>query len=84
MSNDISKLNQFHPIQSYTNSIYNKQYIGFIYNKLGIIDYNDYIFSITNDTNYLNFILSHNQVTHDKITSVVFSDINQQKWAIIS
>ena len=83
LSNDISKLNQFHPIQSYYNSIYSKQYIGMIYNKLGIIDYNDYIYAISNDSKNLTHLFNYNQTTHDKVSSIVFADIIQQHSQLI-
>ena len=63
---------------------YSKQYISMIYNNLGIINYNDYIFSTSKDSGYLNIILSHSQLTHDKISSIVFTEIIQENGHLFS
>lgn len=46
MSQDISRLNYYRPIHSYVESIPTTQHISVVYQRLGIIDYNDYIYGI--------------------------------------
>ena len=75
LSHDITNLYKYHPIEVYHKGNYSKHYISMIYNNLGIINYNDYIFSTSKDSGYLNIILNHSKLTHDKISSIVFTDI---------
>lgn len=69
MSHDISKLNWHYPIQVYTESIPTRNSINSIYGKLGIIDYNDYIYGLSNDSQILHNILKYNQVSESKVTA---------------
>lgn len=46
MSHDISRLNWNFPISNYVERIPKINHINSIYNSLGIIDYNDYIYNI--------------------------------------
>jgi hypothetical protein len=45
---------------------------------LGIIDYNDYIYGLSNDSQILHNILKYNQVSESKVTAIVLADIVQQ------
>jgi hypothetical protein len=78
MSKDISKLNLFHPIQFYSDSIPSLNHIKYIYGKLGIIDYNDYIYSNSPDTRTLKDILNQNYTLHQQTNSIVFANIINQ------
>lgn len=78
MSHDISKLNWHHPIQCYTDSISSRKHIDYVYGKLGIIDYNDYIYNISPDMERLNFILKNNIRLESEVSSIVLSDIISQ------
>jgi hypothetical protein len=78
MSKDISNLNFDKPIQCYMDSIPSRSHINYVYGKLGIIDYNDYIFNLNHDANSLNYILSQNQALQYKVSSVVLADIVHQ------
>jgi len=46
MSHDISRLNWNYPIYSYVENIPNINHINYIYHKLDISNYNDYIYNI--------------------------------------
>jgi hypothetical protein len=84
LGQDISNLYKNHPIELYHKGNYSKHYISMIYNNLGIINYNDYIFSTSKDSGYLNIILSHSKMTHDKISSIVFTDIITENTHLFS
>ncbi len=51
--------------------------------KLGIIDYNDYIYNVSSNTRVLNTILEHNPELQAKTTSVVLADIIHQNAQLI-
>ena len=84
LSHDISNLYKYHPIDEYQNGNYSKHYISMIYNNLGIINYNDYIFSTSKDSGYLNAILNHTKITHDKVSSIVLTDIVNENTQLFS
>jgi hypothetical protein len=60
MSKDISRLHFHHPIYQYLDAIPTKFHINYVYGKLGIIDYNDYIYCHSPDMQTLNQILHKN------------------------
>jgi hypothetical protein len=78
MSKDISRLNLYHPIQTYLDIVPSKNHINYVYGKLGIINYNDYIYSMTSDTQTLQHILRNNSTLHQNTSSIVFADIISQ------
>ena len=75
---DISRLNYYHPIHSYVEQIPTVEHISLIYNKLGIINYNDYIYGTSLDSQTLNTVLTKFPDLRDKATSVVMADIVNQ------
>lgn len=83
MNQDISRLNYYHPTHSYIEHIPTVNQINLFYDRLGIIDYNDYIYNISSNTKILNTILENNSELHAKTTSVVLADIIHQNAQLI-
>jgi len=75
MGHDISRLNYYHPIHTYVEHIPLLNNINKIYNQLRIIDYNDYIYSISSNTQLLHSIIAHNPILHYKTSSIVLGNI---------
>jgi hypothetical protein len=78
LTHDISKLNLNHPIHSYVECIPSVSYINYMYYSLDIVDYNDYIYNISTNSQALHSILSQNPELQSKTSSIVLSDIVQQ------
>ena len=78
MSYDIYRLNYYHPIHTYVDRIPSVNYINLVYNKLGIIDYNDYIYGISSNTQVLHTVLAQNPDLQAKTSSIVLGDIIHQ------
>ena len=45
------------------------------YSHLGIIDYNDFIYKLSDNTKALSSIINQNQVVKDKVSSIVLADV---------
>jgi hypothetical protein len=75
MSHDISRLNYYRPIHSYVESIPTVQHISVVYHRLGIIDYNDYIYNISSNSQALHSILAQSPELQAKTSSIVLGDI---------
>lgn len=78
MCYDISRLNYYRPIHSYVESIPTVQHISVVYQRLGIIDYNDYIYGISSNTQGLHSILAQAPELQAKTSSIVLGDIVHQ------
>lgn len=78
LSRDITQLNWNYPIHSYCNEIPTQYQITNIYNMLGIIDYNYYIYNISSNTKNLHIILNNKPDLQAKVSSIVLSDIINQ------
>lgn len=78
MSRYISILNYYRPIHSYVESIPTPHQISVVYHILGIIDYNDYIYNISSNTQTLDIILKHQPELQAKTSSIVLADIVNQ------
>jgi hypothetical protein len=83
MSRDISRLNYYRPIHSYVEDIPSINHINMVYHKLGIIDYNDYIYGISPNTQVLHNILAHNPELQAKTSSIVLGDIVHQNAQLV-
>lgn len=59
-------------------SIPSRSHIDYVYGKMGIINYNDYIFCLNHDTQTLNTILSQNPTLQSKVSNIVLADIISQ------
>ena len=66
MSRDISKLNYHYPIHLYIDRIPTVNHINLVYNRLGIIAYNDYIYNISSNSQTLHSILAQNPTLQAK------------------
>lgn len=84
MTKDIANLNWKTPIQLYTDSIPSRSYINYVYGKLGIINYNDYIFSLNHDTQTLKAILANNVNLQSNLSNICFADIINQHSQLFS
>ena len=73
MSRDISRLNHYYPIHHYIEQILNINQVTYVYGKLGIIDYNDYIYNISSNANSLHAIITSNPYLQPKTFSVVLA-----------
>ena len=78
MTKDISKLNFNHPIQYYMDNIPSMTKINYVYGKLGIINYTDYIYNISSDMQSLNLILKQNNYLESKTSNLILADIIHQ------
>lgn len=78
MAADIKTLNFNHPIRFYENSIPSQTYISNIYGKLGIIDYKDYIYNISRNTQRLRELYEFNPVIESKVYTAVITDVVHQ------
>ncbi|SRR6266567_5455761 len=78
MSHDISRLNWNYPIYSYTENIPSINHINYVYHKLDILNYNDYIYNISHNSQVLHSLLDKNQELQSKTSSVVLADIIYQ------
>lgn len=84
MSREISKLNYHHPIHVYVENIPSIAHINMVYAKLGIIDYNDYIYNIFSNSQGLQFIIAQNPVLEAKTSSIVLADNIYQNTQMIA
>jgi hypothetical protein len=82
MSHDISRLNWNFPIYNYVEIIPTINHINNVYNSLGIIDYNDYIYNISQNSQVLHTILDKNSQLQSETSSIVLADIVYQKLLI--
>ena len=77
----ISQLNNVHPIKNSVWGLADRTHIEACYSRLGIIDYNDYLF---NHNHYLQNQFAMNPALQSKVSSLVLSDIIQQKAHLIA
>jgi len=87
MSKDISRLNWNYPISNYVENIPSINHINNVYNSLGITDYNDYIYNISQNSQVLHTILDKNSQLQSNTSSIVLADIvyqNSQLFADLS
>jgi hypothetical protein len=87
MSKDISRLNWNFPISNYVENIPSINHINNVYNSLGITDYNDYIYNISQNSQVLHTILDKNSQLQSNTSSIVLADIvyqNSQLFADLS
>jgi len=87
MSKDISRLNWNYPISNYVENIPSINHINNVYNSLGITDYNDYIYNISQNSQVLHTILNKNSQLQSNTSSIVLADIaykNSQFFADFS
>lgn len=79
MSHDIAKLNDKYPILQYYHNIPSIERINSVYNRLGIIDYNDYIYVMSLEFQHGLFSrVTSNSTIQSKVSSVVLADIIHQ------
>lgn len=87
MSHDISRLNWNFPIYNYVENIPSINHINNVYNRLGILDYNDYIYNQSQNSQVLHYLLDKNSQLQSKTSSIVLADIiyqNSQLFADLS
>lgn len=84
MSKDISRLNWNYPISNYVENIPSINHINNVYNSLGITDYNDYIYNISQNSQVLHTILDKNSQLQFNTSSIVLADIVYQNSQLFS
>lgn len=77
-------MNYYHPIHAYVENIPSIAHINMVYTKLGIIDYNDYIYNIFSNSQGLQIIIAQNPVLQAKTSSVVLADIIYKNTEMIA
>ena len=84
LAKDISTLNWNHPIKLYSSSPPCKEHIDLIYGKLGIINYKDYVYNLSSNSQHLRSMFQYNPVFESQVSSVVLSDIVQQNTKLFA
>ena len=87
MTESISNLNYNYPIDFIYNRVPSVSHINNVYNTLGIINYNDYIFRHSHNSQVLHSILNTNPQLQSNVSSIVLADIvyqNSQLFADIA
>jgi len=78
MCGDITALNNNFPIYDHYKEIPSVKKIAYIYNKLGIIDYHEYVYKLSPESLILEKIYNINPSLQSKVSSVVLADIVNQ------
>jgi len=78
MSRYISRLNWNYPISNYVENIPSINNINNVYHRLGINDYNYYIYNISKNSQVLHTILDKNSQLQSNTSSIVLADIVYQ------
>ena len=79
MSQDISRLNWNYPIYNYVEKIPSVNHITKVYNSLGLLNSNFYIYNISQNSQILHSLLDKNSQLQSKTSSIVLADIVYHK-----
>ena len=84
MAKDLIKLNYNHPMKYHMRDIPLIEETNLLYNKLGIIDYKDYIYNLSGNSQYMNSLFLQNPVLESKVSSVILSDMIKHNIQLIA